>query len=216
MPELVCILFVPLVVVAAILWSMLGGVMEARDARRRWGSKQVTLTARGEGAYREGELSSRVPRSMPALVAWTGVSGLGLSMLTGLVFAPMGLLFSALMLGPYAVQQPFGGALFLGALSGLSLSVVLHGSCRSLLRSERDAGNRAKRVAVYSFVHHAGLTAVFLLGSMYRPFDMALAAAPAMVGALHASMLYAAGSRAALAHQTMSADEKDELPVLGG
>lgn len=215
MPELVCILVVPLVVVAAILWSMLGGLVEARDARRLWGSKQVTLAGRGEGAYREGGLSSMVAREMPPLVAITGVFGLGLAMLTGLVLAPMGLLFSALMLGPQAVQQPFGGALFVGALSGLSLSFVLHGSCRSLLRSERDAGDRAKRVALYSLVHHVGLTAMFLLGSMYRPFDMALAAAPAILGAVHALMLFGAGSRAARAHQTMSEDEKDELPALG-
>lgn len=215
MPELLCVLVVPIVVVAAILWSMLGGVVEARDASRLWGSKRMALSGKGDGAYREARLSSMVPRAMPWQVAVTGVSGLGLAMLTGLVFAPMGLLFSALMLGPQAVQQPFGAALFVGALSGLSLSFVLHGSCRSLLRSERDAGGRAKRVALYSLVHHGGMVSMFLFGSMHRPGDMALAAAPAMLGTLHALMLYAAGTLAARAHETMSTDEKDELPALG-
>ena len=151
---------------------------------------------------------------MPWSVWVGGVLAMGLGPVTGLVFAPIGLLGGTLMLGagPMATQQ-LGVLTMAAALSGFALAFGLYYAARALLHCTRNAGRLAGRIGAWSAAHHLAIAVGYAWELSQSHGSVALwAVVPALLGLAHAAVLLLAARRASQLQASLSEQEWSALP----
>ncbi|MGF1467730.1 MAG: hypothetical protein ACFCGT_16515 [Sandaracinaceae bacterium] len=183
-------------------------------SRHLWGTVSGPVQRIGDGAFREVQLRERRPRRMPRLVWVAGVSSALGSALTGLAFAPLGLLGALLSVRGTASSAAFAGYLLVLALGGFALSVGLHWASRLVLGSIRGARPSVERVAWWSAAHHAAAPLLLVLAPSGPPPGLVvIVAALSVTGILQAALLASAAHRIEHIHRAMTPEERELLPL---
>lgn len=200
-------------VTLGIALSLVGAVTRLAFAgwrsRERWGEISSSRAA-GGGAYRAGLITEPRLRGVPWTVWVSGMVGAGLGPLTGLVFAPSG------MLGALVLADADRSASFLAlvtllvSISGFGLAFGLYRSAQAILTCEREGGVVARTVASWSAAHHLTITSAYVFFVARQD----AAWIPVLLGAFgmcHAALLAVAGSRVRAIQAAMSDEERADL-----
>ena len=201
-----CVLLVMLVIALSVFGAAARIAFEGWRSRERWG-EVLSVRPAGSGADRVGIIHERRLRGVPWTVWVSGVVGAGLGPLTGLVFAPSGLL-GALALGNKTAW--LAAITLLASVSGFGLAVGLYRSAQAVLTCETGGAVIARTIAIWSAVHHATIAAVYLTLVSHESAAW-MAVVPAVLGLCHAGLLATAASRVRAIQAAMSEQERAML-----
>ncbi len=191
-----------------VVWTIglailtLSGVTAFHFARRhawRWGEVPASPAVQaGAGAYRQIALQPMRARGTPAVVPWSAGTGFVWAALTMLVFVPGGLLLTVIVSEASSPWGVLGSASVIAiCASGFALAIGMITSGLGLLRCRPHAARKARRVAIWSILHHVAVLATMIAIDAVRGDDavlVSMAIVPCILGGLHALALHAAGS----------------------
>jgi hypothetical protein len=200
-----------------VVLSVIGAVtriaFDGWRSRERWG-EVLSSRAAGEGAYRGGLITERRLRGVPWTVWVSGVTGAGLGPLTGLVYAPCGLLGALVYADSDRNLAWLALVTLLVSLSGFGLAFGLYRSAQAILTCEREADVIARSVARWSVLHHATIAASHLVfvarEGAWVPVLLAA------FGVAHAVLLGQAASRVRAIQAAMTDEERANLDTAQG
>lgn len=171
----------------------------ARGQRWRWGSVRVRGPEVGDGPFRSAAVIMERPRRMPMAVPVASAISVGWGALTLFLFAPLGILLSAVALpgARHGVLAAMGG---LGAaastLSGFAIGVRMLAVSKSLVVRTADSAERVRSVAIHAALHHVlvfGTVTAIHGGTGSDPEIVAFSAVPCAIGMGVAALLAVAG-----------------------
>jgi hypothetical protein len=171
--------------------AALATAMLARRHAWRWGEVIDRRVEVGNGPFRTSVHETHRPRGIPGSVSLASVTSIVWGLLTGLVFAPAGLVLCAV-----ADTSPIGvmGVLVV-SVHGFVMAVRLCAVSGPLMQKEPDT---AISVARASVVHHIGVIAAFAIlsftGRSLEPGLFLLAAIPCLLGLGLAALVFRAAS----------------------
>lgn len=151
-------IWLELIVVAAILGSGLTVSVLSRHHGWRWGSVRGSPVSAGDGPYRGGQTTPTHLRGVPAVVRWAAGTGVAWGILTLLVFMPAGFLL-LLVIGDatdtHGAWAAFAATmLLLVACDALILGFALLAIAPALVRGGEEGVRSARGVARWSTLHH--------------------------------------------------------------
>jgi hypothetical protein len=195
MTWIVAIVSIAVAIGAVATWRM------ARGETWRWGSVRVPGPVVGDGPYRSASITIERRRRLPASAAVGSAIGIAWGMFTLFLFAPMGILLSAVAL-PAARHGIFAALGGLGAvaatLSGFAIGHRLIYVSRSLVVRTPDSAERVAGVAAHSMVHHVlvmAAVAVIQYAGGWEANFLIVTAIPCAVGLGVAALLGVAAWR---------------------
>lgn len=169
----------------------------------RWGEERVATGVVGAGAYRSHVHYESHDRRAPKRVLFATMLGRTWAALTGLVFAPAGLL-AALLFGVAGEHAPLGVVFVIAVLalsiSGFALSVALVRATGAVAR--RDTSTPLATTLTWSHLHHGLVVATFFSAAVvFEPHSAGLVAMTVLptclVGVAVTLLLASAEQRAA-------------------
>lgn len=172
----------------------------ARGETWRWGSVRARGPELGDGPFRSAAIMVDRPRGLPAVPASASAIGIAWGMLTLCLFAPMGILLSAITVpaARLGLLAALGGVGSLAStLSGFAIGTRMLAVSKSLVVRTPRSAEHIGSVAMHAALHHvlvfATVAAVEGASGMGRGL-LAFTAVPCAIGLGVAALLAVACS----------------------